>query len=152
MTQLLAYNLGANGKLKGVLPAGAPITAVSYASPQVGNDGFNQAFEQLESKGILRHIRLSNAGDMVPVAPFGFGYTQTGLHIFLKENEKEMQVGRRNLKPTMTQMRMPGDLGANHGLEEYLLRLLYKDNQSVLADSTIESLYSTYNVDDSKSK
>mmetsp|Transcript_7021 Transcript_7021/g.11656 ORF Transcript_7021/g.11656 Transcript_7021/m.11656 type:complete len:175 (-) Transcript_7021:1180-1704(-) len=146
LTQLLAYHLGAGGHLKNVLPAGTPITAVSYASPQVGNAGYNEAFAELERKGVLRHVRISNEGDIVPVAPFGFGYTQTGLHLFLKENEEEMQVGYRNLKQTWLQLRWVGEMGTNHGIETYLQRLEFPANQPILATDTVESLYQNHAV------
>jgi hypothetical protein len=141
LAQLLAYHLGANDYLKKSIPAGVPITAVSFASPQVGNNGYNEAFAELERKGIIRHMRFSNEGDIVPVAPFGFGYTQTGLHLFLKDNKKAMEVGHRNLKQTMDQFRSPAQMGTNHAIETYLQRLEFAENQPILATSTVESLY-----------
>lgn len=147
MSQLLAYRLAAGDRLKGVLPDGAPITAISFASPQVGNDGYNEAFSYLERKGDLRHIRISNAGDMVPVAPFGVGYTQTGRHVFLKENKVAMEVGHRNLKNTWMQIRSKSALEKNHGLEEYHARMSVGENKLVFDSNTVEDLYSKYPVE-----
>ena len=66
LAQLLAFTL-AGSKDSDFLPK--PVTAISYASPQVGKSGYLRAFEKLEKDGKLRHIRVSNEGDVVPVAP-----------------------------------------------------------------------------------
>jgi hypothetical protein len=55
-----------------------PVIAITFASPNVGDELFNKAYQRLEKKGLVRHIRVSNAGDIVPVSVPGFGYTQTG--------------------------------------------------------------------------
>mmetsp|Transcript_19883 Transcript_19883/g.46692 ORF Transcript_19883/g.46692 Transcript_19883/m.46692 type:complete len:591 (-) Transcript_19883:141-1913(-) len=46
-----------------------PITVVSVASPRVGNLSFAKSFVELESKGRLRHLRIVNHKDPVPLGP-----------------------------------------------------------------------------------
>lgn len=144
MTQLLAYRLAAEGRLKDVIPVGTPITAVSFASPQVGNNAYNEAFSRFEREGVLRHIRVSNAGDVVPVAPVFLRYTQTGLHLFLEEDEKEMEVGHRNLKRLSKETMHLMKWGDNHSTEEYWKRLAFEKNQVILERNTVEDLYVKY--------
>jgi len=47
-----------------------PVTIVSVASPYVGNIKFRLAFQDLERKKRLRHLRIANAEDMVTLLPF----------------------------------------------------------------------------------
>lgn len=47
----------------------SPIVCISIASPKVGNSEFCKAFEYLESQGRLRHIRVVNGGDVIPMMP-----------------------------------------------------------------------------------
>ena len=52
-----------------------PVTVVSVASPRVGDVAFARAFAEIESQGKLRHLRIANHGDPVPLGPIGFGQT-----------------------------------------------------------------------------
>ena len=100
--------------------------------------------QALERKGNLRHIRFSNQGDMVPVAPFGFGYTQTGLHVFMKAHD-EADVGHRNLKRSTFQFRIfPWVMTRAHTLAEHQKRLKFDDNQEMLCSKTVEEFYQEY--------
>lgn len=47
----------------------SPVVCISIASPKVGNSEFCEAFEYLESQGKLRHIRVVNGGDVIPMMP-----------------------------------------------------------------------------------
>jgi len=77
------------------------ITAVTFASPVVGNKPFQEKFHKLEEKGFLRHYRITNKGDLVPgIPPSGLRfipakatrslkkYVQNGLKIELQEDGK----------------------------------------------------------------
>jgi len=46
------------------------VTNVSFASPYCGDQGFRDHFYQLEQKNLIRHIRISNEEDVVPLIPF----------------------------------------------------------------------------------
>jgi len=46
------------------------ILNVSFASPFVGNQDFRNSFEALEQKNRIRHLRVSNENDVVPLIPF----------------------------------------------------------------------------------
>jgi hypothetical protein len=141
LTQLLAYHLASSGKIKDVIPGGL-ITAISFASPQVGNKGYNEAFQELERKGLIRHLRVSNQGDVVPLGFFGFGYTQTGVHMHLKDGE-EMEIGYRNPKGPLSQG-FSFKTGDYHMLESYMERLESPKNDHIMASETVTTLYEKY--------
>ena len=97
--------------------------------------------------GKLRHIRVSNEGDVVPITLLGF--EQTGVNFHVKEGE-EMEVAYLNGKSFGSQFNL--DAGARHGLQgegSYYSRLYVKDesgnylNKEVL-DKPIEKLYEDY--------
>lgn len=46
-----------------------PVTCVSVASPRVGDISFQKVSRHLEENGILRHLRIANAGDPVTIMP-----------------------------------------------------------------------------------
>ena len=46
-----------------------PVTIVSFASPYVGNKEYRRAFQLAEQKGLVRHLRVTNRRDAVPLAP-----------------------------------------------------------------------------------
>mmetsp|Transcript_14078 Transcript_14078/g.19774 ORF Transcript_14078/g.19774 Transcript_14078/m.19774 type:complete len:465 (+) Transcript_14078:86-1480(+) len=72
------------------------VTAVTFAAPVVGDKEYNKSFQDLESKGILRHIRVSNEGDVVPTQPVP-GYTQNGVNLHFYA-DKPVDVDYRNSK------------------------------------------------------
>lgn len=59
------------------------VTVVSYASPYVGTEGFKKVFRQAELDGILRHIRVSNTADCIPVNPCIGGFCHVGANLEL---------------------------------------------------------------------
>ena len=63
----LATLFGYYASCSSTLPV--PITVVSVASPRVGNLSFAKSFVELESKGRLRHLRIANHKDPVPLGP-----------------------------------------------------------------------------------
>ncbi len=71
-----------------------PVMNISFASPYVGNWEFRKRFQELEKEGKIRHLRVSNEDDIVPLAPnvglhWGFPvlYKHVGLNIKLYRNE-----------------------------------------------------------------
>jgi len=46
------------------------VTNVSFASPYCGDQGFRDAFYELEKANKIRHIRFANEEDVVPLIPF----------------------------------------------------------------------------------
>ena len=99
LSSLLAMKLAASDTLRKEItlkePIG-PIVNISVASPYVGNESFANAVRLLEEKGWLRHIRITNYCDPVPVAPpkhflwnkfeslYNEPYFQTGYNLHLK--------------------------------------------------------------------
>ena len=155
LSQLLAYQLASNGEMSDFNNA-TPITAVTFASPRVGNDGFRQAFERLEQKGLVRHIRVSNEGDLVPVSFPGFGYTQTGLNLHV--SKEDMDVGYNvdtkfksqawyGLKHITKGSNVVEDFLNHHSPDEYYANLFETTsgfNKEILSTKTVEDLYNEY--------
>jgi hypothetical protein len=145
LASLLAFYLSASGKLQDVLKS-HPIIAISFASPPTGDNGYNKAFQALESTRDLLHVRISNEGDIVPVLPVSvpllLGYTQTGVNLHL-HNDKDMEVGYRNLKWMISQLRW--DSTTKHSLGTYYARLKVGRNQETLGKfQTVSDLYDEY--------
>ena len=47
----------------------SPVTCVSVASPKLGNESFRKAFQLLEERGEMRHLRIANDKDPVTLGP-----------------------------------------------------------------------------------
>lgn len=63
----------------------APVRVFSVSSPRVGDRGFRFAFKALEERGKLRHARIYNARDKVPMLPYmGGAYKHVGLELKLR--------------------------------------------------------------------
>mmetsp|Transcript_10898 Transcript_10898/g.23624 ORF Transcript_10898/g.23624 Transcript_10898/m.23624 type:complete len:638 (-) Transcript_10898:157-2070(-) len=66
---------GALSTLFGFYAAGSssalplPVTVVSVASPRVGNVDFARTFVEMESRGLIRHLRIANHQDPVTLGP-----------------------------------------------------------------------------------
>ena len=127
------------------------IKALTFAAPVVGNDDFNKEYQSLEKKGVLRHIRVANQGDVVPTNNIPFPaslalkgssrvYTQNGVNFFLRPSKK-MDTEYRNTKPCGPEL-IYGNASVlkNHGLDTYEARLELPVNADAL-DETIEGLY-----------
>lgn len=60
------------------------ISCVSYASPLVGDKGFQKAFAVLEEENRLKHVRITNSRDPVPLSPPLPSYRHTGVQVHLR--------------------------------------------------------------------
>jgi len=60
------------------------VNIVSYASPYVGTEGFRKVFRQAELDGLVRHIRVSNSNDCIPVNPCIGGFEHVGVNLELR--------------------------------------------------------------------
>ena len=127
LAQLLSYELAAYGEIGENDPFPLSIRAVSFASPQVGNEkGFAQAYQTLEKAGRVRHLRVTNKGDVVPEVLFGFGYAQTGVNVHVKESEPAM-VGYNVKKNIISQIGL--DAVEMHTPSKYEERLFNSENK-----------------------
>ncbi len=124
------------------------ITALTFASPVAGNEDYNKEFQYLEKKDFLRHIRVSNKGDLVPtnniVPPASFAfkgntrlYTQNGVNLFL-DPEKEVEVDYRATKTMASQLGFSPL--STHQMSEYYKRVELEANKKVYG-KTVEELY-----------
>ena len=68
LSTLFAFEVAANF-ISSALPIPTPVTCVSIASPKPGNESFRRAFQSLEKRGLLRHLRIANEGDPVTMGP-----------------------------------------------------------------------------------
>jgi len=127
------------------------ITAMTFAAPVVGNECFNKEYRSLEKEGFLRHIRVSNEGDLVPTnnipLPFSLAingnsrnYAQNGMNLFLMANGK-MEIGYCNTKTCASQLKWnPMNNLKNHLFPEYRRRVGLEVNKEVY-EQTVEELY-----------
>jgi len=124
------------------------VIALTFAAPVVGNEDFNKEYQYLEKKGVLRHIRVSNEGDLVPttnfIPPFSFGikgdsslYTQNGVNL-LFHHKDEVKVEYRNTKSFGSQMGFSPL--TNHKVGEYHIRVGLEVNKKAY-EQTVEELY-----------
>jgi hypothetical protein len=137
LAQFFAFMLAGTLETTG-LPT-KKVVAITYASPRVGNKEYQQTFAKLEKAGILRHLRVSNDGDVVAVAP-SFGYYQTGVNIHVKPDGK-MVVGYGADRNFFTQLRLSS--ASMHSLTHYHARLFREENTDVI-QMNVEDVYSTF--------
>mmetsp|Transcript_13431 Transcript_13431/g.17657 ORF Transcript_13431/g.17657 Transcript_13431/m.17657 type:complete len:186 (-) Transcript_13431:95-652(-) len=119
------------------------VTSVTFAAPVVGDDEYNKAFQDLEKKGAIRQIRVSNEGDVVPTQPVP-GYTQNGVNLHLYP-EKPVVLDYRNsklLRPWWLLNWFGSDPTVldNHMFPEYRKRLSLAENASIL-EKSVNDLY-----------
>jgi len=62
------------------------VNVVSFASPYVGTESFQEAFRELEREGKLRHIRVSNDNDCIPANPCVGGFEHAGVNVQLRKS------------------------------------------------------------------
>ena len=148
LTQLLAFTLSGSKRAQAFLPSGKPVTAMSFASPHCGTGGYQKKFNEVEWEGKLRHIRVSNNGDAVPlgvhtIVPLA-GYKQPGVNVHLHPDKKAdiayNKVQGKFINP-LTAMDM-------HMLPSHRSRLMREEdgglvNKDILTKS-IEEIYSEY--------
>lgn len=146
LAQLLSFTLAGSCFTRDILPM--PIRAVTFASPRVGDREFLRAYQTLETKGVLRHIRISNDGDVVCKVP-SLGFVQTGLNIHLwpnKEAEMAYSVQRRLwITPTLlniiTNKCSATNIAGMHSLETYFERLVASGRHGHLLNKSVDELY-----------
>ena len=149
LAQLLSLAIAKSSLVKDA-EVPTPITAVTFASPMVGNKEFLKEYQEQEKAGTLRHLRVSNSGDYIPTQmafPFTFpfmGYCQTGVNIHVYENEKA-DVGYRNQRSyfSTAEYNLPLSM---HSIVTYKKRLNKKMNQEIL-EKSVEDFYNDHAED-----
>lgn len=132
-----------------------PITAITFASPKIGTSAFRQAFTQLEREGWVRHIRVSNAGDAIPMAQTLPGnFTQTGLNLYVSDNEVSVNYDTTKYEEFSDAV----EYGMRtmflgwwflgflkfHELPDYSEKLFKNAANNHILDKTVEELYQKY--------
>jgi predicted lipase len=79
-----------------------PITVVTYASPRVGKSVFAKVFQKLEKQGLLRHIRVTNDKDVVPIVPPFYKQTGINIHLYPEDALNEVDVSYNKKSPGLT--------------------------------------------------
>jgi hypothetical protein len=83
-----------------------PVTVISIASPYVGDESFRSAHQVLEGTGRLRHVRVSNSKDIVPLVPkfsfkwnifdstssFGALFKHVGMNLRLNDGDTPCEI------------------------------------------------------------
>lgn len=136
LTQLLAFTLAGSSSAKAIPK---PINAISYASPRVGDKNFMLKYCELEKKGLVRHIRVSNEGDIICVSP-QYGYHQTGLNLHVNEGAPIIH-GYAKDRSFLSQANL--ESMELHCIKTYHKRLFTSDNAGDLGLS-VEELYAKY--------
>jgi len=124
------------------------VKIMSFAAPCVGDEGYKLECKFLEEKGIYRHVRVANEGDVIPTnnipRPFSYAfwgdtslYRQVGVEMFLKK-EGKMELGYCTTKSMWPNFSTKSLM--NHGLDEHLERMRLKENEEVY-EQTVEELY-----------
>jgi len=131
-----------------------PVTAITYASPLNGSPGYRTAFEKCEQEGLLRHLRINVAEDVVPtIPPFSLGFTRralkhVGINLRLNGNKSYSihhstngsfgsAVKNSIFKPVWNALKY-------HMLPEHYDRL--KDNEDDIEKLSIDDLYQDISV------
>jgi hypothetical protein len=97
--------------------------------------------QALERNGRLKHLRISNQGDVVPTPPVP-GYTQNGVNFFLYlDGEEEMQLDYRNTKSLLSQASTKAL--DNHMFGEYNRRLFDNPKNKEVLSRPMEEIYKT---------
>mmetsp|Transcript_9790 Transcript_9790/g.22314 ORF Transcript_9790/g.22314 Transcript_9790/m.22314 type:complete len:269 (+) Transcript_9790:2-808(+) len=136
----------------------AVVNAVTFASPVAGNDDYNKEFQFLEKDGVLRHIRVSNYGDVIPTneitLPYrlalqngsGTGdYTQNGVNMYL-QSDGDLELLYRNTRgmaemPSFFNPKKTVDTWLKcHSVDEYKRRVGLPCNQKYY-EKTIDEIY-----------
>lgn len=147
---------------------GKMITNVSFASPFVGGPSFRSKFIELERKKKIKHLRVSNYQDVVPLIPacsFPLPngvefYKHVGMNIRLYEGgdlaapnyrrfypkEGSLLNGVRNAMHTSIPLGLSVGIIGKHLCGEYHKRLTYKDTKEELEKLTLDDLYATKDI------
>lgn len=150
LSQLFAFMIAASDAAKSFLPPNKPVIAVTYASPEVGNKGYEKHFNVLEKQDRLRHLRVSNQGDLVAfilstIAPL-LGWKQPGVNVHVAPN-KAVEIAYDKVKMAFA-FSNPLNM---HSLDIYRQRLFNKHNLGLDIDSKcVEDFYNEKRVKLSK--
>lgn len=145
MAQLLAFQLARCQSLAR-FPKACPMIVITYGCPRVGGKSYQKAFQQYEEKGLLRHIRVANKGDVIPQSLPGRSWRQTGMEFFVKRGDR-MDVSYQ--VPTVGQraycIQGPAAMLHDHKTLEYFDRLFADPwNVAFLEGHTIEEIFAGY--------
>mmetsp|Transcript_46062 Transcript_46062/g.70455 ORF Transcript_46062/g.70455 Transcript_46062/m.70455 type:complete len:422 (-) Transcript_46062:32-1297(-) len=142
LSTLVSFELASSKKMAKHLD-GKPVINASFASPYVGGTTFKEAFQALESAGKVKHIRVSNSGDVVAVSAPLNDYTHVGLNLYLNPKARDgYELAYRGNRTMWWQWNL--DPLSRHSLVDYWDRK--KAIRNHIGGKTLEELYSDKNV------
>jgi hypothetical protein len=112
--------------------------------------------QRMEELNWLRHIRVSNENDVVPVSPpprFACGglyekYMHTGMNVHLIPGEGNHEIAYQNPKTFASQVSWNSK--ERHAVVDYWTR--QNEDKGDFGKQTIEKLYETYRTESSEAK
>lgn len=142
------------------------VTNVSFASPFLGDEEFRKLFTKLEIDGKIRHLRVSNYEDAVPLVPicnFPFVlnlYKHVGMNIRLYDDQFLNPANYRRFYPKLGSIMdsarnamhyniplgLTVGVGGNHFCDEYDKRLNLQKTKDQLSMLTLEGLYADKDI------
>ena len=144
ITQILAFTLAGSKTARSIIPNGNPVTALTYASPECGTGNYREAFKKLEFENRLRHLRISNHGDGVPIAVSSINrlrdYTQPGVNIHLHKNKKADVTYNGNVRYWVN----PFNALTKHSLADHKFNLLDNGKNEDILEKAVETFYEEY--------
>ena len=111
----------------------------------VGNESYQKAFLGLEQVGRLRHVRVTNELDVIPLSPPFSGYGQTGVNLHLQSDGRYEVSFSQKLKSWWSQLRLSS--GAAHSLVTHWERGQTAQEKYLARDGasdTVEKLYEKF--------
>lgn len=151
-------------------PEGTMVTNISFASPFVGDEAFRKSFMDLEKSRKIRHLRISNDEDIVPLIPNTTwplpnglkGYKHVGMNIRLYKpgsllapayrrfypKEESIVDGLRNTAHNELLSLSLAVLALldNHLFSEHQTRLEHEETEKELIKFTLDDLYDNRSV------
>jgi len=161
LSTMFAFRAAAFGEFPNV------VTNVSFASPFVGNQDFRQVFCDLERKRKIRHLRITNYQDVVPLIPATTlplprleQYKHVGMNIRLYDGNDFLAPSYRRFYPKVgsfvdevrnsmhTSILLGLSVGVlgNHLCPEYDKRLIHEKTAADLQKLTLDELYANKDI------
>ncbi len=134
LSQLLLFAIAGSDILDDIP---LPLRAVTFAAPPPGNEKFLRVFKYMEMRGYLRHIRITNHGDIIPCF---LPQTGVSIHLYPDKKAKVKYSDKVNWKNRTARAVAMMDPYENHELHLYRERLLMDFNSDLL-NKEIEDFY-----------
>mmetsp|Transcript_19264 Transcript_19264/g.28504 ORF Transcript_19264/g.28504 Transcript_19264/m.28504 type:complete len:438 (+) Transcript_19264:60-1373(+) len=138
-----------------------PVTCISYASPRFGTSSVRTAHEQLEKEGLLRHLRINTAEDIVPTMLAASHFTVPSRRKMLKHVGLNLRLKKSGYDLIHTSKLTGFSTRLNNMLKNTILKPVWKfmtnhmmplhvkrmnKNKAELSKVTLDGLYKDDNI------